>query len=85
MNKFLSIVIASALFVGCSQKDVDAPEAEDVALDANAIAESSIIIDTHIDVPYRLKSKPDDISVATQSGDFDYPRSVSGFIYSAFM
>jgi membrane dipeptidase len=85
MNRFLSIVVASVLILGCSQKTPGAPDAEDVALDANAIAQSSIIIDTHIDVPYRLKSKPDDISVATQSGDFDYPRAVSGGLNAPFM
>ncbi len=46
---------------------------------------TSIIVDTHIDVPYRLQDKPDDVSMATESGDFDYPRAVAGGLNAPFM
>lgn len=85
MKKFLSTVAASILIVGCSQNDADMPETGVAVLDANTIAQNSIIIDTHIDVPYRLESNPDDISVATEGGDFDYPRAVSGGLNAPFM
>ena len=35
------------------------------------LAQSLLIIDTHIDVPYRLKLSYADVSRATDSGDFD--------------
>ncbi len=53
--------------------------------DARRIAESSIIIDTHIDVPYRLQRTPADVAAATGSGDFDFPRARRGGLNVAFM
>lgn len=53
--------------------------------DGERIARANIVVDTHIDVPYRLQETPDDISVATESGDFDYPRARSGGLNVAFM
>jgi membrane dipeptidase len=52
---------------------------------ADQIAQSSIIIDTHVDVPYRIESKPADISQATENGDFDYPRAIRGGLNAPFM
>ena len=49
------------------------------------IAKNHIIVDTHIDVPYRLQEKPADVSVALDSGDFDYPRAAAGGLNVAFM
>ncbi|MDH3217770.1 MAG: dipeptidase, partial [Candidatus Krumholzibacteria bacterium] len=42
-------------------------------------------IDTHIDVPYRLRKKEVDISRRTESGDFDYVRARDGGLDAAFM
>jgi len=83
INKFFSIVLATALISGCDQSAdtrTDSP-----APNAGEIARTSIIVDTHIDVPYRLKAKPADISQATDDGDFDYPRAVSGGLNAPFM
>jgi len=44
-----------------------------------------MIVDTHIDVPYRLRAKPDDVSQRTADGDFDYPRAREGGLDVAFM
>jgi len=52
---------------------------------AKALAQDTIIIDTHIDVPYRLNAKWDDVSGATETGDFDYPRAVTGGLNAPFM
>jgi membrane dipeptidase len=49
------------------------------------IAQGSLIVDTHIDVPYRLEEEWADVSQATEGGDFDYPRAVSGGLNAAFM
>ena len=57
----------------------------DYAAEANRIAESSIIVDTHVDVPYRLATQPSDIASATDHGDFDYPRAVDGGLNAPFM
>ena len=52
---------------------------------AKKIAQDALIVDTHIDVPYRLVEKMEDISVRTAGGDFDYPRAKEGGLDGAFM
>jgi membrane dipeptidase len=52
---------------------------------ASQIAQKYIVADTHIDVPYRLEEAYEDVSLATQTGDFDYPRAKSGGLDAAFM
>ncbi len=52
---------------------------------AEKIAKENIIIDTHIDVPYRLEHEYEDVSKATEKGDFDYPRAVKGGLNAPFM
>jgi len=59
--------------------------ASNYAADASRIAISSIIVDTHIDVPMRVSQKPQDVSRSTDSGDFDYPRAVAGGLNVPFM
>jgi membrane dipeptidase len=61
------------------------PTTSDLAERARDIALSSIIVDTHIDVPWRLHEEWADVSVATDDGDFDYPRAVAGGLNAAFM
>jgi len=44
-----------------------------------------LIIDTHIDAPYRLYKTPTDLSIASAEGQFDYPRAIAGGLGTAFM
>lgn len=81
-HNFICAAAFVALLSGCSKQ----PAAEiDTAAQAKQIAESSIIVDTHIDVPYRLESRPADVTVANDDGDFDYPRAVAGGLNAPFM
>ncbi len=52
---------------------------------AEELARQLLIVDTHIDVPYRLHAKWEDISVRTSGGDFDHPRAQAGGLNAAFM
>ena len=85
-KKIAPILVAALLLVGCGG---DTPEPAGTPLDYDAeaqrIARDSIIVDTHVDVPYRLENKPEDVSGATESGDFDYPRAVAGGLNAPFM
>ena len=85
-RKFAPILVAALLLAGCGG---DTPEPASAPLDYDAeaqrIARDSIIVDTHVDVPYRLENKPQDVSRATESGDFDYPRAVAGGLNAPFM
>jgi len=73
----LSLALAAAC-VGLSHAD----KYDEQAL---MLAKKHIIIDTHIDVPYRLKAKWADVSVSLEHGDFDYPRAVKGGLDVPFM
>ena len=52
---------------------------------AQEIARSSILVDTHIDVPYRLQHHWADVTGATDDGDYDYPRAREGRLDTIFM
>ncbi|KAA3617757.1 MAG: membrane dipeptidase [Calditrichaeota bacterium] len=52
---------------------------------AYKLAKQNLIVDTHVDVPYRLHDKMDDISQRTNGGDFDYPRAKKGGLDVPFM
>jgi membrane dipeptidase len=86
-----SIAAIALLISACGPAEqVDAPatapeEPIDLAALANEIAQNSIIIDTHIDVPYRIVDEWEDVSIATDGGDFDYPRAKAGGLNVPFM
>ncbi len=65
---------------------VNGPAHEDPGLLARArrLTRDSLVVDTHIDVPYRMQAGEEDISERTEGGDFDYPRAVAGGLDLAF-
>ncbi|HXI03082.1 MAG TPA: dipeptidase [Candidatus Saccharimonadales bacterium] len=69
---------------GGAAKGAGAPEAE-LRARADKLAHELLIVDTHIDVPYRLQEKMEDISQRTEEGNFDYPRAVAGGLNAPFM
>lgn len=83
-------LLAVLIVVVCAGRVLMPPaSADDRALQ---IARNAIIIDTHIDVPYRLQGRIDangewiDVGESTgDEGDFDYPRARSGGLNGAFM
>jgi membrane dipeptidase len=52
---------------------------------AKRLAQEYIIIDGHVDIPYRLKNRWEDISQRTAGGDFDYVRAKEGGLNAPFM
>jgi membrane dipeptidase len=62
-----------------------AAEKADIAATADLIAQKTIIVDTHIDVPYRVREEWVDVTQSTQEGDFDYIRARSGGLNVPFM
>lgn len=52
---------------------------------AKDLAQRLIIVDGHIDVPYRVHDQWDDVTQATAKGDFDYPRAKQGGLNAPFM
>jgi membrane dipeptidase len=73
------------LTLGCQQRQETADQVIDVRSTAMRLAQESLIIDTHIDLPYRLHEKPDDVANRTEDGHFDLVRAKEGGLDAAFM
>jgi membrane dipeptidase len=52
---------------------------------ARMLTQRHMLIDTHIDVPYRLEEKWVDVTQSTPDGDFDYERARRGGLNVPFM
>jgi membrane dipeptidase len=85
MIRTASLALLSVLVCACTS----APH--DVDARARELARELLILDGHVDVPYRLieqqkKGGPiDDVGAATAGGDFDWPRAVAGGLDAPFM
>jgi len=81
-----AIILLTAIVAACPGQTEKMGDIElKLKKKAEELAQKYIIIDTHMDVPYRLKKKMEDISVRTAEGDFDYPRARRGGLDVAFM
>lgn len=82
-HSLITTSLLSALFltVGCDSND----SVVEKSLAGSELAQKYIILDGHIDVPYRLEKKFDDVTQATIGGDFDYPRAKAGGLNAPFM
>ena len=76
--KHLLLIVVGFFILGCSN---------DAALRKKAyeLAHKFIITDGHIDIPWRLNDGYEDLSVRTESGDFDYIRAKEGGLDAPFM
>ena len=69
-------ILAIAVLAGCTSDDSER---------ALALAQQSLIVDTHIDAPYRLFREAADLGASVPEREFDYPRARSGGLDVAFM
>jgi membrane dipeptidase len=67
------------------QSESTEPGQVDLDQKAKELAEKFILVDTHLDVPYRLEEHWEDISERTERGNFDYPRAKAGGLNVPFM
>ncbi|WP_371196362.1 dipeptidase [Glaciecola sp. SC05] len=83
-TKLTLAALSIAILTACNstQAVVEQESRQDAA---KRIAQENIIVDGHIDVPYRVEKGWEDVTVATASGDFDYPRAVVGGLDAPFM
>ncbi len=84
MNKKISSAMLALVLISACQQTTG-PKTQATPLNANKLASESIIVDTHIDVPYRLAAAAADVSESTDSGDFDHPRALKGGLNAPFM
>ena len=74
------------LFVACTLAFSSYVSAQYSASEkAIALTQETILIDSHIDVPYRISKNWVDVTKATDGGDFDYPRAKAGGLNAPFM
>ncbi|MEL7834569.1 dipeptidase [Fodinibius sp. Rm-B-1B1-1] len=78
IKNFSVIVLVVLIFASCSQQDQYQQQAKN-------LAQKVIIVDGHIDMPYRLKDNWVDVSVSAPDRDFDYPRAKEGGLDAPFM
>jgi membrane dipeptidase len=85
MKKFdATLMVMLAASLACAPRPTASTD-EALKQKANRLAQKFIIVDTHVDVPYRLQEKMEDISVSTEGGNFDYPRAKTGGLNAPFM
>ena len=72
MLKYLSLCMVVGMSTAVAQPTMT------VSDKARELAHRYLVVDGHIDVPYRLEEKWVDVTQATEGGDFDYPRAVAG-------
>ena len=77
-KKHILLYIVAGFIVGCNN---------DATLKKRAyeLAHKFIITDGHIDAPWRLNDAYEDLSIRTETGDFDYIRAKEGGLNAPFM
>ncbi len=84
MYRLLAVALFAIIISGCTasaDSDID----DQLMARADSVAQNMIIVDGHIDIPYRLNIRYEDISQRTPGGDFDYPRARQGGLNAPFM
>lgn len=74
----LPFIVIAFLGLGCANTGA-------LHRQAQAIADEEFLIDTHVDVPYRLLDDWEDISRRTARGNFDYVRAREGGLDAVFV
>jgi membrane dipeptidase len=87
-SRFVACTLAH--FVSATAANANDPEPATLAR-ARELASRLLVVDTHIDLPYRLIEQidagqtPDEVSRRTANGDFDGPRAREGGLDAAWM
>ena len=83
-----TVVILGLFAIGCGSEEAaqqSASSETDLQAKADALAQQNIVVDTHVDIPYRMTEYFEDISGRTELGDFDYVRALEGGLDAPFM
>ncbi|KAA3611384.1 MAG: membrane dipeptidase [Calditrichaeota bacterium] len=75
------MLLVSLIFIACSQSDKNEkldPRAADFSQKAQKIHQASMLVDTHIDIPYRITKEQVNISDRLPDGHFDFVRAKEG-------
>ncbi len=85
--KRVLILLPVLCFLACQSpvKKAKGDDSESISVKADRLSKEIMLIDTHIDVPYRLVEEWEDISARTEKGHFDYERARKGGLDVPFM
>ncbi|HYE58975.1 MAG TPA: dipeptidase [Rhodothermales bacterium] len=85
MRRLALVLLVVTTLAACTGQRSVAPQG-DVMARARALAERFIIVDGHIDLPYRFTEEPWAIAARTDTlGDFDFVRARAGGLDAPFM
>jgi len=84
------LLLASCAAPGAREEPVpqtEPPPSTSASLESRAqeLAQRLLLVDTHIDAPYRLTEHPGDLSQRSEDGDFDFVRAREGGLNAPFM
>ena len=99
MRTYLNFALLISLMIACSPKEQEQAIPDYTSLSdeerlkvAKEIAHKTILVDGHVDLPYRMKvggftlqREILDVSVRTPDGNFDFPRAKEGGLDAPFM
>ena len=83
--KFLVMTACAAACVLTVSTAMAEERKPDYQASAHMLAQKYMLVDTHIDVPYRLEEEWSDVTGKTETGDFDYERARKGGLNIPFM
>lgn len=99
-NFLIALILCPIVGIQCTSKPSAQPPEEHAQVNApltiqeraTELAQQLIIVDGHVDVPYRLENGrneagalTENIAEATATGDFDFPRAKAGGLNAPFM
>jgi membrane dipeptidase len=80
------LIVGTALFLlTLTNRPASAQSAEALHARAAQLAQDALLVDGHIDLPYRLHDFYENPADSTVGGDFDYPRARAGGLDAPFM
>jgi len=91
MTKIRYFLLIPIFLFSCTETKkkemVEQAQSNPLSIEERAIQLSAkyIIVDGHVDLPYRLRSKMEDVSVQTNGGHFDFVRAKKGGLDAPFM
>ena len=87
MLRSLSLLVLSLIvLLGCQSS----PDSADPAVPAprgraDSLVQNTLVVDGHVDLPFRLLDYYENPADSTEGGDFDYPRARAGGLDAPFM
>ena len=79
------LILMAVIWTGCQRAPEPTAPETDLGAEAERLAHELLMVDTHIDLPYRLHRRPEDVTVRTEGGHFDLVRAREGGLDAAFM